>query len=191
MNVENLLMSDLKTMCVAFFNITSQDANGNFIIKSEYRESKWAKISLDGNVTEKNNILLNNQTSLDFNIIKKGHHEAIINNDNGRSLEDFFDDLYVRIESHRNSSDFKTCVLLSCFALRGSYDKTFGMYAVDLYSSNEAIDNYRIGVLNLARDASINPERDLRNKQIRVKLSNFKSELEMMKDWNIYKYSKH
>lgn len=193
MNVSDLLNSDLKTMCVAFFNITGENANGDFVVKSEYRDSQWATILLNIATTDSNNMLLNQRTALDFSVVRIGYHEAIIENDLNSSLEQLFDDLYVRIESFRNDSNFKADVLLSCFALRGSYDPTGGWYAVDLYSSNEAIANYKIGVLNLVGDSNIdiNPERDFRNKQIRIRLSDFKSELQLMQYWNIYKYSKH
>lgn len=191
MNVSDLLMSDLKTMCVVFFNITSVDPRGNFIIKSEYRTSKFASIDLDSETTLINNDLLNTQTNLDFRIIRNGYHEATIENDTNTSLERLYDDLYVRIESWRRNFEFSEDVLQSCFALRGSYDPSGGWYAVDLYGSNEDIDNYRLGVLNLIGDRNINPERDDRNKQIRIKLREFSLEMQNMGSWNIYKHSKH
>lgn len=191
MNVSNLLNSDLKTMCAVFFNVTSEDAHGNFIIKSEYRTSKWTDMSLDQNTTSINNNLLNQQTNLDFRTTGVGQHIAIIENDTGITLEDLYNNLYVRIERCRRNDNFREDVLLSCFALRGSYDPTYGYYAVDLYSSNERIYNYRIAVLNLIGDRNINPERGNRNKQLRIRLDDFTSEMQSMEHWNMYKYSKH
>ena len=191
MNISNLLESDLKTMCVVFFNVTGVNEYGDFIVKSEYRTSRWTDMPLNMEVTQTNNDLLNTQTNLSFVIERTGYHVATIENDTEITLEKLYDDLYVRIESFRENENFKENVLLSCFALRGSYDPTYGYYAVDLYGANELIDNYRIRVLNLIGDRNINPERDSRYKQIRIKLEDFLSEMRQMEEWNIYKYSKH
>ena len=107
------------------------------------------------------------------------------------TLRKLSNNLYVRIERCRRNDNFREDVLLSCFALRGSYDPTYGYYAVDLYSSNERIYNYRIAVLNLIGDRNINPERGNRNKQLRIRLDDFTSEMQSMEHWNMYKYSKH
>ncbi len=193
MNIDGLLNSDLKTKCVAFFNITSQCSNGDFIIKSEYRESKFTNMVLDSHTTLINNDLLNQQTSLNFDIIRDGYHQAIVENDIGVSLGELLNKLYTRIEMHRNETNFKQDVLLSCFALRGSYDPTGGFYTVDLYDLDGMLDeeDYRIQILNLIGDRNINAERGSRNQQIRIQLIDFLSELQLMQYWNIYKYSKH
>ena len=65
-NIDKLLEKPIETLLVVFFN-TTQNKDNNFEIKSEYRETKFLKIT--ENSHKNTALLLSNKYFLDFNEI--------------------------------------------------------------------------------------------------------------------------
>ncbi len=143
-NIDKLLEKPIETLLVVFFN-TTQNKDNNFEIKSEYRETKFLKIT--ENSHKNTALLLSNKYFLDFNCINKTAIVAIIENDKKINTEDFLNLVYEKIIVYLKKlpSDYLLDIemALALFTLRGSADFNHGFYSVDIKNSNNVyLDNF-------------------------------------------------
>ena len=128
-----LSSASLPALLVAFANakpITKPFVG--FVIESSYKCSKYSPNELTDEIYQKNNQLLSQFTSLDFQLNGK-KHQFFIQSD--LSCDDFFALVYKNIlikGSTIDNDEFSKLILLSFFALRGSPDFKLNFYSLDL-----------------------------------------------------------
>lgn len=136
---ELIKLENLYALCISFFNLID-DNKDYFIIKSEYRTSKFNEI-LPEKMFSENNILISKISELPFVLNKNRHFCYIKKNEKIKNYGDFFYALYKKIQGMREKYDddtFSTIVLLSAFIPRGSMDiKSGNKLAVDIFRKYE------------------------------------------------------
>lgn len=206
-NFNDLIKSDnLYSLCIPFFNLI-HDNDSYFIIKSEYRSSKFNS-NFNKDIYLKNNEILINTSELPFILKDKKHYCFIKKTQEIKTPESFLYALYKKIQGLREKYDdenFSSIILLSAFVPRGSMDIEKGnKFAVDIfrkYETKEYLNQWYsllTSTINDIRQLNLNfrelqpdflNEKAKRNTQFRINLKWFCNYfLEDVKNLNIYKY---
>lgn len=131
-STENILEMPLDTLLAAFFNV--EDKNNNFAIVSNYRETSYLAM-LPGSHAH-TAIALSKKYNLPFQQTAGTKIEAIIENPNHYSLEDFrhllYESILRKIFSMNDRGNLDQEIALALFVFRGSADFIYSFYSVDL-----------------------------------------------------------
>lgn len=137
-NINQLLQKPIETLLAVFFN-TTQNEDNNFEVKSDYRETKFLKITNDSH--KQTAICLSNKYSLAFECINKTSIVSIVENDKNLRLDDFLDLVYEKIivdlKKIPNNYPLDIEMAIAIFIFRGSADFNHGFYSVDLKNLNQ------------------------------------------------------
>lgn len=186
-NIDQLLKKPVETLLVVFFN-TVQNNEGNFEIQSNYRQTKFLKIT--NSSYRQTATQLSKKYGLDFKYNNSAAIAAIIENNRKLNLEEFFSVIYEAILPKLNklSSNLSLDVefALALFILRGSADFNHGFYSVDLknltYSYFDNFFKLLLSTDDLLSRLNLNfrelqPQfvtgKNLRNTQVRINLKWF------------------
>ena len=186
MNVSDISSLKLDTLMAIFFNC-DQSTDGNFVIKSTYRETKF--LCMERGSYDLTSYQLSTKYGLKFSIQGSTIYTVIVNNER-ISLGDFIDRVYqyilVRISNERFDYNLDCEMALAMFLFRGSADFNRGYYSVDikinnpkyydemfkiLLSSDELLSHLNLNFRELQREYVVGKSR--RNTQIRANLKWF------------------
>lgn len=186
-NIDKLLEKPIETLFVVFFN-TIQNNQSNFEIQSNYRETKFAKLSNDSYLKTAQN--LSEKYKLDFVCSGSTKIISIIENNKNLNIDQFLEYIYEAIISKLNKipKDYKLDIemALALFIFRGSADFNHSFYSVDLKNPTTSyVDNLfklllssdeLLSRLNL-NFRELQPQyitgKNIRNTQVRINLKWF------------------
>ena len=196
--------SKLKSLLITFFNLSGEDEKC-FVIKSSYKKSKLAKITLNDELKKQNNKLLNSWSNMEFELKSGTHIYKIFKDNNNSNLETFLKNVYKKIIfliPNHSEDEVSKLIMLSAFILRGSYDSSASYFSIDIpkilnkpfYYEYliKILLNTDVTALNLNfRELQDNyvTETNKRNTQLRVHLKYFSENfLTTIEEINLYKY---
>lgn len=186
-NIDKLLEKPIETLFVVFFN-TVQNNQSNFEIQSNYRETKFAKLSNDSYLKTAQN--LSEKYKLDFVCSGSTKIISTIENNKNLNIDQFLDYIYKAIISKLNKipKDYQLDIemALALFIFRGSADFNHSFYSVDLKNPTTSyVDNLfklllssdeLLSRLNL-NFRELQPQyitgKNIRNTQVRINLKWF------------------
>ena len=176
----------LDTLMAIFFNC-DQSVDGNFVVKSTYRETKFLHMERESYGATSHQLSM--KYGLEFNVNGSTIYAVILNNEH-ISLENFIDRVYqcilVRISNEVSNYNLDCEMALAMFLFRGSADFNRGYYSVDiktnnpkyydemfkiLLSSDELLSRLNLNFRELQHEYVVGKSK--RNTQVRVNLKWF------------------
>lgn len=186
MKTSDIYSLKLDALMVIFFNC-SQSNDGNFLVKSTYRETKFLPIENDSYCST--SLQLSSKYGLKFNVSGTTLYAVIYNNER-IALDDFLERVYrcilVQISNVALSYNLDREMALAMFLPRGSADFNRGYYSVDiktdspkyydemfkiLLSSDELLSRLNLNFRELQHEYVIGKSK--RNTQVRINLKWF------------------
>ena len=186
MDASNIYSLKLDTLMVIFFNC-SQSNDGNFLVKSTYRETKFLPVENDS--YRSTSLQLSFKYGIEFNVSGTTLY-AVIYNSERITLDDFLERVYrcilVQISNVAFNYNLDREMALAMFLPRGSADFNRGYYSVDiktdspkyydemfkiLLSSDELLSRLNLNFRELQHEYVIGKSK--RNTQVRINLKWF------------------